>query len=261
MPTINPRELFEAYRTDRLDKPIEGFDLDRLPRLRRHLPHSEGEALLCFARLTPGQEDAQIAEQIALFGARRQGFEWKVYEYDSPADLKPRLEAHGLLADEGECFMLYPLKQDRAGARRVTPPPGVEIRRITDPAQLGDVLAVQAQVWGRDFAWLHDRLARNLAEPERMSMFCAYAEGRPIGSGWTDYPAGSSFPELHGGAVVAAWRARGVYSSLFDCRFDEARARGHAWMAVDASSMSEPILQRMGFVSICRTWPLRHAGM
>lgn len=253
---MEARALFDAYRRDRLDLPLDGCQIERLPQLRRHLPSDGGEAMLCFARLTPGTEAEQIAEQLAFFAARRQPFEWKVYEFDEPADLKPRLEAAGLVADDPELFMLYPL-QGIEQRPAPTLPPGVEIRRIDAAAQLDDVLAVQAQVWGRDFEWLRGRLAESLAQADHVSMFCAYADGMPIGTGWTDYPEHSRFPELHGGSVVEGWRGRGVYGALFDIRFREARERGFEWMAVDASAMSEPILRGIGFLPICKTWPLR----
>mgnify|MGYP001005109511 CR=1 FL=1 len=256
---MNP-ELFDSYRLDRQDIAIEGFALEALPHLRRHLP-AEGEALLCFTRLTPGQELAQVREQIAHFSALRRDFEWKVYELDQPANLKSMLEAEGFVADESEVFMLYPLQrkpETREALAAQSLPAGVELRRITDAAQLPDVLRVQELIWGRNFDWLHDKLAASLAQPDAMSMFCAYAEGQPIGTGWTDYPPGSRYPELHGGAVLPEWRGRGVYSALFQVRFEEARARGFDWMAVDASPMSHPILLAMGFLPVCMTWPLRY---
>ncbi|MCV2371122.1 GNAT family N-acetyltransferase [Roseateles oligotrophus] len=256
-------QLFEAYRQDRQDHAIEGFSLDCLPHLRRHLPLSGpagGEALLCFSRLDPGQESAQIGAQIEQFRALGQDFEWKVYALEQPSTLKQMLELQGFVAGEPELFMLYPLLESRPrGKDQKCLPAGVELRRITDAGDLGDVLSVQAQIWGRDFEWLRDKLAAGLAKGDgEMSMFCAYADGQPIGTGWTDYPPGSRFPELHGGGVLPAWRGRGVYSALFDVRFVEARARGYEWMAVDASIMSRPILEAIGFKPICPTWPMQY---
>ncbi|MFY7863651.1 GNAT family N-acetyltransferase [Roseateles sp.] len=261
-------QLFESFRLDRLNHALPGYTLECLPHLRRHVPlggPTGGEALICFSQLDSGVEAAQIEAQIEHFRRRKQDFEWKVYALERPADLKQMLEKAGFKADEPECFMLYPLKGQARRSRglqgadaRQEVPMEVEIRRIVNPKDLDDVLAVQAAIWGRDFEWLRAKLALSLKEAETMSMFCAYAHGQPIGSGWTDYPRGSRFPELHGGAVLPAWRGRGVYSALFDCRFEEAQARGFEWMAVDASPMSLPILQAMGFLPICMTWPLRY---
>ena len=256
-------QLFQAYRQDRQDHAIEGFTLESLPHLRRHLPlagPAGGEALLCFSRLDPGQEAAQIGAQIEHFRALGQDFEWKIYALEQPAGLKQMLEEQGFVAAEPELFMLYPLRESRAGGRGgAALPAGVTLRRIIDPQDLDAVLSVQAQIWGRDFEWLRDKLTASLAKgASEMSMFCAYADGQPIGTGWTDYPPGSRFPELHGGAVLPAWRGRGIYSALFEVRFVEARARGFEWMAVDASLMSRPILEAIGFKPICPTWPMQY---
>lgn len=254
-------QLFGSYRADRRDRPIDGFSLECLPHLRRHLPLAvTDEALLCFSQLIAGQEDAQIEAQIEYFRRLGQNFEWKVYALEDPPDLKRRLEQRGFVADEAECFMLYPLTHTpkRQSASSPKPAGTVELRRISAANQLDDVLWLQAQVWGRDFEWLRVKLACSLEHADSISMFCAYAQGRPIGCGWTDYPPGSRFPELHGGSVLPAWRGQGVYSALFDIRFAEARARGFEWMAVDASPMSRPILEAMGFMPICETWPLRY---
>lgn len=153
--------------------------------------------------------------------------------------------------------MLYPLQANTARQPKHLPEV-IELRRIDEAAQLADVLAVQAQVWGRDFNWLHDKLATSLQQPDTVSVFCAYANDQPVGTGWTDYPPGSRFPGLHGGAVLPKWPGQSVYSALFDIRLQEARQRGVEWMAVDVSPMSHPILLAMGFVPICQTWPMRY---
>nr|WP_295076565.1 GNAT family N-acetyltransferase [uncultured Roseateles sp.] len=257
---MNPesQQLFEAYVHDQQDLPLLGYTLEALPHLRRHIPlgaAADNEALLCFARLSPGEELAQIQAQIDFFQARGQDFEWKVYALDQPTDLKQMLESQGFQAGDPEVFMTYSLR----GACRPTRalPAGIEIRRIEQPEQLGDILLVQAQIWGRDFEWLRAKLTSSLEQPESISLFCAYAEGQAIASGWTDYPVGSRFAELHGGAVLPAWRGRGVFSALLDVRISDAAPRGYEWLAVDAAPMSRPILLAQGFTPICMTWPMR----
>ncbi len=75
--------------------------------------------------------------------------------------MKALLEAEGFVADDVEQFMLYPLQSKASKPRcpNSTLPPGVELRQIEQPEDLDDVLAVQAQIWGRDFEWLRDKLA------------------------------------------------------------------------------------------------------
>ena len=94
------------------------------------------------------------------------------------------------------------------------------------------------------------------SNPHGLSLYCAYDDDKPVGSGWTEFPTGSVFPELHGGAVLGRWRGRGVYSALYQRRLAEAIQRRCSFLTVDASAMSQPILEMRGFQRICDTIPM-----
>ncbi len=70
--STSPEQLFEAFRLDRQDLALDGYELECLPHLRRHTAPAGkgGESLLCFSRLDAGQERAQIREQIEHFRRR-----------------------------------------------------------------------------------------------------------------------------------------------------------------------------------------------
>jgi GNAT superfamily N-acetyltransferase len=213
-------------------------------------------AVAIFASLNPHAASERIHQQIDHFRARGQDFEWKVYAFDEPLDLQARLAAAGFVADETETLMALSLATP---LRPRTPlRPDCKVERIFDARGVDDVLGIQQQVHARDFGWLRARLVDQLSDdPDGCSIYCAYREGQPIGSGWTDFPAGSRFPELHGGAVIAEARGLGVYSALFDVRLQETAQRGYEYFCVDASPMSRPILERVGFTPICTTVAMR----
>jgi N-acetylglutamate synthase-like GNAT family acetyltransferase len=252
---IDARAFFRQYVLDRRQQELPGFQRDALPHLVRY--HGPGlEGMVCYTELSAGQEQAQIAEQIAWFRQSGQGFEWKVYEFDQPANLAALLQAHGFVRDEPEAFMVYPLHLFQP---KPLPPAlrGLRIVRIHDEAGLHDVVAVQEAVAGCRFDWMLPRLAAQLREqPEQLSVYCAYIDEQPVGCGWTSFPPGSRIPELHAGSVLAACRGQGIYSALYRSRFQEARQRGFETITVDALPTSRPILERIGFVLVCMTWPL-----
>lgn len=131
--------------------------------------------------------------------------------------------------------------------------------RIDSEQGVHDVVSVQQEVWNRKFEWLAAQLLRGLTtQPEHISLYCAYLDGRPVGTGWADFPGGSKFPELHGGAVLQELRGQGIYRALYGRRIDEAAHRGYTRIAVDASPMSRPILERMGFAHACNTTPMHY---
>ena len=130
----------------------------------------------------------------------------------------------------------------------------VRYERVTGPAGIRDVTSVQAKVWSEELGWLESSLYALLG---RSAIFCAYDGEKPVATGWIEFPTGSDFAELHGGAVLSEYRGRSIYSALFDLRVEEAKRRGVDFLAVDAAPMSRPILLRKGFFHVCDTIPFR----
>ncbi len=71
---------------------------------------------------------------------------------------------------------------------------------------------------------------------------------------------GTSFAGLWGGGTVEAWRGRGLYRALVAHRARVAAAHGYRYLQVDASPMSRPILERLGFHALTTTTPYLHGS-
>lgn len=254
--------VFETYIADRRQQALEGLRREDLVELIRYTAIKPGEeGMVAYARLgEEAQAERAIQAQIDYFRRRGEAFEWKHYDLDQPPTLGQMLKNHGFVADEVEALMVYDLQDRPAQSQARRDHRDWTLQHIVSPQGVQDVLSVQEQVWGQCFDWLGDRLLMGLSrQPEQRSIFCAYdLEGRPIGTGWTDYPAGSAIPELHGGSVLAGWRGRGVYSQLYRQRLSVAASRGYRCVAVDAAPMSRPILERLGFAFVCNTTPMRY---
>jgi hypothetical protein len=254
---VDPRRFFDAYAADRRRATFPGFDRTDLGHLVRYTPQaSDDEGLVVFAVLADEEADRRIVEQLDHFGSLGRAFEWKVYAFDRPADLRVRLAAHGFVADEEETLMAWPTGQS---TRRSAPlQPGYTLRRVVDANAIDAIIALQEVVWGRDCGWLRARLVERLtADPASLSVYGVYRDERPVACGWTDFPAGSRYPEMHGGAVLDVERGRGFYAALLDVRTAEAAERGYDALCVDASALSRPALAGRGFMPICNTVPMR----
>lgn len=251
-----PRAVFDLYVGHVRGRPIDGFRLEVLPHLSRYTATTAGgPGFVAYARLPAGGEDAVIAEQVAHFASAGQGFEWKVFALDWPADLRQRLEAHGFVAGPVEGFSVRPLSGD---SRPVRLPAGHAVRLLTDEAGIRDFVQVQEGVWERAFpGYLESLLVTLREDPEGTEFYGAYCGDRPVGCGKLDYLVGSPFAELHAGAVLPAFRGRGLYSALYYTRLNRARAQGYGYLAVDAAPMSRPILVAKGFIPVCDTWPMQ----
>jgi ribosomal protein S18 acetylase RimI-like enzyme len=192
--------------------------------------------------------------EAAFFADRHPRVLWKTYSHDRPAGLGEALAAAGF-EDKGMETLValdldeYDLPYD--------PPPGVEVRRITDRAGVVDLVAVSAAAFGRDEPWRVIAFAERLADPT-LALYVAYDGGRPVSSGRLELAPGKAFAGLYGGGTDPAHQGRGIYRALVAARVAEARRRGHRYVTVDARETSRPILERLGFqpLSTLRGWLL-----
>lgn len=196
--------------------------------------------------------DALIAEQIAFYGARGEAVEWKTRGHDLPGDLPHRLRAAGFTAEPTETVVIGRIADLPATQAA---PDGVVIRRVGGEA-IPAIVAMESQVWGRDCAFIGDHLAGSLAaEPERLAIFTAEADGQVVAAGWAVLRDDGVFTSLWGGSTLKAWRGRGIYRALVAVRAGLAAERGYRYLQVDASDDSRPILERLGFHPVTTTTP------
>ena len=247
--------MFERYAASRRAAQIPSYRLETLDDLTRYLPEgSDDEAMLSFARFAPENAERRIREELDHLRAHAWAAEWKVHDFDEPADLKHRLEAQGLTCHHVEALMV--LKVGDAPVRASTSRDAVVEQ--ASGSTVDEMVALQEEIWECRLPWLAGVL-HEMTHPERGTglVFCARVAGRMVGTAWIDFHAGSPFAQLSGGSVAAEYRGRGIYSMMFERRLEAARARGIPYLAVDAAPMSRPILERKGFRYICGTHPMR----
>lgn len=215
--------------------------------LVRHvaLSPTTGNGMVIYSSLFAAHADQTIQQQIAYYNELGQTFEWKCYAHDTPADLHQRLLQHGFTDDDEEAIMVLPLED---APEKLLHPLAHDIRRITDPDDVWQVATIEEKVWGGDFHSLSNRLALYLQNyPTQLSLHVAYVEGVPASCAWMDFTPSSQFAGLWGGSTLAEYRGRGLYTALVAVRLQEALQRGIGFLTVDASPMSKPILEKLGF--------------
>ena len=253
-------EILALYDAEMRRDPFDLFgQVDQLPGMTRVVakPPSPHGGWVLYTHLDADTVEAAILAQIADLGRRAgafdEGFEWKVFDHDTPADLKPRLIAHGFEPEESEALMALDLED---APSRLWEPLRADIRRISDPAQVKQITLVQTEVWDEPMVGLADELAQTLrTHPELLSIFQAHADEQPVANGWIRYHPGRQFADLWGGSTLPAYRRRGLYTDLVAVRAQEARTRGVRFLTVDASPMSRPILEKLHFRCLTYTTP------
>jgi hypothetical protein len=85
----------------------------------RHIDISGNrEGIITYSKLNETNVEDVIREQVSYFERIGQDFEWKLYDYDGPPDLKERLAAHGFSVEEEEAIMVLNLAwKDRFGTK------------------------------------------------------------------------------------------------------------------------------------------------
>jgi len=227
-----------------------------LPRIVRFTRPAPGMSLVLYSDLDSTNADAEIQAQIAYFTDNHLPFSWKMYDYDAPADLLHRLEAHGFTPDPPDALMILDLARAPASLLAAHP---VDIRRC-GADQLGDVVRIMEEVWGGNFNWIHARLGSHLAVDDYLSIYTAYVDNQPACAGWTYFHPGSEFASLWGGSTVPSQRLKGLYTALLAIRVQEAVQRGVRYLAVDAGEMSQPIVERYGFMKVTDIFACDYTG-
>ena len=254
---MNKSQIVTLYDQDqRIDVEYPDTRREVTPHVVRHIDTSGvGEGFISYSQLNDVNADDVIREQVNYFESIGQDFEWKLYDYDQPSDLKDRLETHGFIIEEAEAIMVLDLED----APEIFWQPVLHtVQQITDPKNLVDVQSVEQQVWDEDYSYLLEFLGNALSNyPDQMSVFVAYINEQPASAAWIYFPNHSQFASLWGGSTVSTFRKQGLYTALLAVRAQEAKSRQIKFLTVDASPMSRPILEKIGFEMIAYSYPCK----
>src|SRR5687767_13011319 len=149
---MNKSQIIALYDQDQR-KDVEYPDTRRevMPNVVRHIDTSNTrEGAIIYSQLNEANAEDIIREQVIHFESIGQGFEWKVYDYDRPSDLKERLGSYGFIVEEAEAIMVLDLED---AAEILWQPVLHNVQRLISREKTSDVLTVQQQVWDEDFSW------------------------------------------------------------------------------------------------------------
>ncbi|MDQ1300102.1 MAG: hypothetical protein QG637_19, partial [Chloroflexota bacterium] len=148
----------------------------------RPLPGMKGGSYILYSDLDETNADAVIEAEIARFQQLGLRCEWKLYDHDRPADLKDRLVSHGFVLEEPEALMGLDLAETPVELLR---PITLDVRRITDPALIPEILRVQETVWAeKDIAYVEEAIQELRLNGQYISYYAAYADSQPVCSAW-----------------------------------------------------------------------------
>ncbi|MEU6660123.1 GNAT family N-acetyltransferase [Streptomyces sp. NPDC046821] len=235
-----------------------GVRVERVDGVVRRTEPGDGWSGVLWSDLDEDSADAAIAAQVRHFTELGREFEWKLYGHDLPHDLPQRLTAAGFVAEPVETLLVAEIADLPTD---VSPPDGIRLLPVTDEARVDMMADVHEKAFGRRLGLTrHQLLTQLAADPDAVPAVLAMAGDTPVSAARMELHPGTDFASLWGGGTVAEWRGRGIYRSLVAFRTRIAAERGHRYLQVDASLMSRPILERLGFAALSTTTPYVHAG-
>ncbi|HWQ83532.1 MAG TPA: GNAT family N-acetyltransferase [Anaerolineales bacterium] len=245
-PFDNHTRLLALYdRHVRIDQEIPDVRKSVTQDVVRFIRPAPGMNFISYAWLDETTADKVILNQIEYFLKFDQPFTWQMMEHDLPADLGERLIKHGFVGDDDpSAVMLLDLEHCPP---ELLQPTRLDVRRITTPEGLDDVVKIEEQVLGGNFAWLKQRLAAHLQISDYLSVYVAYADGKPASTAWTYFLPHNPFAGLFGGATLPEQRKKGLYTALVARRVQEAVQRERRFLSVGCSPNSRLIVARHGF--------------
>lgn len=233
--------------------------VERVGRVVRQTVPGLGWNGVLWSDLDEATADAEIAAQVAYFGARGEEeggpeFEWKLYSHDRPADLGDRLLAAGFVPEPPETLVVA--RTADLAALPVEPPEGITLKVVTDEAGVDLMMEVHHRAFGTERPRIREQMLSLLRdEPDTIEAVLAMAGDVPVSAARMEMRPGSAFAGLWGGGTAPQWRGRGIYRLLVAHRARVAAARNIPYLQVDASDDSRPILERLGFGVLGVTTP------
>ncbi|WP_257352057.1 GNAT family N-acetyltransferase [Pseudalkalibacillus decolorationis] len=249
---MDKQTLLNRYTDEqRIHSELPGWNREAVGSVIRHVSADSG--LILYSELTEKDVDIAIDEQIQYFKRLGKPFKWKWFDYDTPGNLKERLKKKGFEGRDPVSLMINPLSTENSLLHKKV---SSIIRTISTAKEIDDIISLQNLIWDVDFSGLGNRLKSDKAEtPNLLHIYAAYVNDKPVSAAWMYLDAGTSFGSLWGGSTLPEYRGQGIYTDLLAIRAQKAWEMGYTLLTVDATKMSEPILEKRGFQKLGITIP------
>ena len=110
MDLATTRALYDRH--ERRAALVYGMVREETEHTLRFVSGGHGPGVVLHANLDEANADAIIGREIERFRSLGQAFEWKLHDYDAPANLEDRLAAHGFVREPEETLVVFDLSAE-----------------------------------------------------------------------------------------------------------------------------------------------------
>lgn len=250
---IDKEKVYDLFQHQlRVKAHMPGFKKETANSVVRHVSLFKKRGFISFSNLTSETAEETVKQELDYFSKRKQQFEWKVYSYDKPENLREILTKHGFVCEEPEALMVMDMDEDDhlLFQKRKT-----HLYELTKQSEIEEIIKLEETIWQESYTELGERLWWDKRMyPESLFLYGVYEAGVLVSTAWMYLENGSAFASLWGGSTLSAYRNRGYYTDLLAVRAQKAYEKGFKYLTVDASPMSQPILEKAGFECLAYSW-------
>ncbi len=233
---------------------VAGYDREQTPRLSRFTTRTRTRRMIIWHRLSPTNAAETIDAEWKLTQGHATQLMWKLYRHDAAHDeVRSALLARGYREKDHSTLMTIGVNELLANLP--TPSASITVRQLTTPESLDAYQDIWDEVWPDEpnASYVNDYRALLRVDDPGVVFFAGFAaDDTPVTTGYLFHHPGHDFALLCGGTTQPQWRGQRAYTATLAARANAAKTRGVAFLAVEASPESEPILKRLGFIERSR---------
>ena len=250
--------LIAAIEADMVASRIVDFELEAEARLDPDVAWSFGQLpypYRCFAaraRFDAETADDRIREIARPFAERGWALSWWVAPWDTPGDLRGRLERAGLSHEGASPAMAADLDALPLDEAR---PPGLDIRPVTNQGAIGAYLDVLAEhtLEGANVlerrrrfkATLAAAILRRIPTDPVPIRFLGLVDGQPVATSRVSLSGGVA--GLYSVVTAPSLRGRGIGRGMTVAALAAGRTAGYRIGVLQSSELGLPVYRRLGF--------------
>ncbi|HWL24233.1 MAG TPA: N-acetyltransferase, partial [Ureibacillus sp.] len=202
---MDKNELIALFHKElREEAKIQGFKRERTEHVVRHISQYGERGFIGSSNVHEDNATEIIRNELEYFKQLNQSFEWKVYSYDKPDNLKELLKQEGFTIGDPEALMVMEIDEQHP---LLVNGHTANVKEITDEQGIKEIISLEDAIWNESLTELGERLWRDKQNnPDTLFLYGIYEDSKLVSAAWMYLEENSSFASLWGGSTLSQFR-------------------------------------------------------